>query len=192
MPLTALAEGHRILALDQHFKPVFAPVASLLRSPAEEPYVEIKMHSTSFVSAAHTLLATLHHTFPTCGTTAAAAAAVGEKSTATAQDLKSGDCLHTAYGKALVASVKRVAPLPGAVTYSIQLAGGASVHTVAIGGVFTHAQRGMDHHLAGALSTRDKAPQPQAAFLFPKTNPFKAHRSEAAPHAPRKSKAHHT
>lgn len=135
VPLTALAEGHRILALDQHAKPIFATVERLPHGPAAEPYVRIAMQG----KAKHELQATLHHTFDACAFDHSPwpPHAAKTASTVQAQHLKAGDCLHTAEGKAMVRSVKRVAPQAGDVTYSIKLAGG--VGTVAIGGVFTHA-----------------------------------------------------
>jgi hypothetical protein len=137
VPLTKLAVGDRILAINHHARPIFAKIEKIPHGPSTEPFVHIAMAGR----AKRELKATLHHTFDAC--------CVSERnpfkhaienfgpSVIQAKDLKIGDCLHTADGKRIVLKIIHIAPYNGDVTYSIRLAGG--VGTVAIGGVFTHA-----------------------------------------------------
>jgi len=126
VPLTELAVGHRILALDHHARPTFAQIQALPFGPDEGPYDRIVMAD----KAKHELTVTLHHMFDAC-------ASKHNQGAIQAMDLRAGDCLHTTDGKATVYSTKHVAPMAGDETYSIKLAG--VIGTVAIGGVFTHA-----------------------------------------------------
>ena len=153
VPLSALEEGQRILALDQHFKPMFAKVLGAPHSAAKEPYVEIK---TSGKARSSVLKATPHHFFPLCGK--------GHTGAIRAQDLQRDDCLHTVHGQELVRSVQHVATTSADVTYSLKMA--SSVDMVAIGGIFTHAKA--DH--AQARSPPAFKSNAQASSLFNKSN----------------------
>jgi hypothetical protein len=133
IPLSELKEGQRILALDQHFKPIFAKVLSAPHSPAKEPYIEIK---TSGKASSSVLKASPHHFFPLCGK--------GKKGAVRAKDIQRYDCLHTVHGQELVQSVQHVATTRADMTFSLKMA--SSVDMVAIGGIFTHAKA--DHALA--------------------------------------------
>jgi hypothetical protein len=128
VPLSQLEEGHRILAVDKEHNPTFAAVEKVLRSPAKEAYINILMSDAS-----NHLMATLHHTFPTC-----ANGRLRNRGTVLARDLKAGDCLHTAGGRDTVVSAEHVEPEAGAMTYSIKMTEG--VDTISIGGILTHAQ----------------------------------------------------
>jgi len=134
--MTEVKEGDRILALDHHARPTFAKVAEVLHGPAAEPFMQVTMAD----SAKHELKATLHHTFDSCVTKQQSSQAADASFSANvihAKDLKAGDCLHTAEGKATVHSVKHIEPTAGDFVYSIKFFG--NIGTVAVGGVFTHA-----------------------------------------------------
>ena len=73
------------------------------------------------------LLASEHHTFPTCGA-----------KQVIAKDLKVGDCLYTTKGRGTVASVARKAVKAGDMTYTVVVEG---ADFIAIGGVFAHAKK---------------------------------------------------
>ena len=136
VPLAELARGDWILSLDQDNKPTFAEIMSLPRGPAAEPFIHIVMAG----KVKHELKATLHHTFDTCDSSHNSikhGVEVFGANIVQAKDLKAGDCLHTTDGKRTVHSVKHMAHKADDIAYSIQLSDNA--HTVAIGGVFTHA-----------------------------------------------------
>ena len=136
VPITEVAEGSRILALDQHSTPFFAKIKALPHGPSAEPFVHIVMNG----DGQRELKATLHHTFDTCvhGKNPFMQAARGQHTAVImAKDIKAGDCLHTAEGKRTVRSITHTAVQKGDETYSIKLENGIS--TVAVGGVFTHS-----------------------------------------------------
>jgi len=136
VPMTNLKEGDRILALDEHAKPLFAKIEAIPNGPSAEPFIHIMMTG----KGKQGLKATLHHTFDTC---------VGEQNpfmhavesygsaVVKAKDIKAGDCLYTADGRRFVRSATSREVQEGDVTYSIKLAD--RISAVAIGGVFTHA-----------------------------------------------------
>ena len=132
VPLFELHEGHRILAIDSHFKPTFAEVVGIARSEAAEDYFDIVTGHT----AQGKLKATMHHTFPACG---------AGSSVVRAMDIRKGDCLRTVAGQALVTSVSRVNPTTSDTTYSLEMKNG--VRFINIGSVFTHAKA--NHQVAG-------------------------------------------
>ena len=136
VPLTELAVGDRILAVDHDARPVFAMIEKLPHGPSTEPFVHIIMAGRAKLD----LKATLHHTFEACiGKRNLFRYAVNSfgPTVIQAKNIKAGDCLHTADGKRTVRKVNHIPIGDGDETYSIMLAGG--IHTVAIGGVFTHA-----------------------------------------------------
>lgn len=136
VPLTDLAVGDRILAINNDARPIFAKIEKIPHGPSSEPFVHIAMAGRT----KHELKATLHHTFEACVSKRNPFKHAIENfgpSVIQAKDLKAGDCLHTADGRRMVRKVKHIAPKNGDVTYSIKLAG--DIGTVAIGGVFTHA-----------------------------------------------------
>jgi hypothetical protein len=143
VPLSELSEGHRILALDRHFKPLFAQVADISRSLAIEDYVEIVISESG-----GKLKATLHHLFPLCGKSNKAIMA---------KDIRQGDCLHTAAGQRLVSRVARVAAKPADVTYSLKMKGGVSM--INVGNVFTLAKA--SHHKPLAVTSTANALWPK-------------------------------
>ena len=136
VPLTELAEGDRVLALDQHAKLVFAKIEALPHGPSAEAFMHIIMAGKGECN----LEVTLHHTFDACISDQIPFKHAVEQwgvMTVEAKNIKSGDCLKTADGRRIVHSVKRIEVKDGDITFSIKLAG--DVFNVAIGGVFTHA-----------------------------------------------------
>jgi hypothetical protein len=134
--LAELGIGDRVLALDQHAKPVFTEVEALPHGPSAEPFIHIIMAGKWNCD----LKTTLHHTFDACVSNQNPFKHAVEQFgsiTIEARNIKPGDCLHTADGKRIVHSAKRVEVKVGDITYSIKLVG--NVFTVAVGGVFTHA-----------------------------------------------------
>jgi len=150
VPITEVAEGSRILALDQHATPFFAKIEGFPHGPSAEPFMHIVMNG----ERQRELKATLYHTFDTCvhGHNPFERAAKGlHEAAVMAKDIKAGNCLHTAEGKRTVRSVTRTAVQDGDVTYSIKLENGTS--TVAVGGVFTHSMgRHKKENHKGAIS----------------------------------------
>jgi len=102
MPITSLKVGDLVESRDVEHKVVPGTVASILHTPSRnKEFIAVSMQNKWGNQPSKTLLATPHHTFPTCND-------VGE--TKAAQHLKAGDCLHVAGGKK--ATVEHVARVP--------------------------------------------------------------------------------
>jgi hypothetical protein len=128
LTVSTLKPGFRVLAVNGKREQVFAEVMALPHSASTEGFVTITMEPVlAGASAKHQVKATLHHTFPSCGS----------DEPIQAMDLKPGDCLHTTTGKGLIASVERVPVKEGDMTYTIEL---KDANLVAVGGIFTHAK----------------------------------------------------
>ena len=158
VPLTELAEGDQVLALDQHAKPVFAKIEAIPHGPSVEPFVHIIMAGKGNCN----LEVTLHHTFDACISNQNpfkhAVEQFGDM-TVEAKNVKAGDCLHTTNGRRIVHSAKRIEVKDGDITYSIKLAG--NVFNVAIGGVFTHAFghiKMAGHNIHSKMKSEKKVP----------------------------------
>lgn len=125
LAVTELVKGAEVLAVGVDRKPAFVKVTGVGRSASAEGFVKVTMAGSKFA-----IMATPHHTFPTCGR------AAGE-TTVEAKDLLPGNCLHTINGKGEVASVELVPIKEGDVTYTIEL---ENADLLAVGGIFTHAK----------------------------------------------------
>lgn len=105
----------------------FSKVVALPHSEPEEAFVELDMGRTGM----GLVRATLHHTFPTCS-----------GKIKKAQDMRSGDCLRTATGKAHIHKVAQHPAVKFGETYTVVLEGDA--HEINVGGVFSHTRAAHD------------------------------------------------
>jgi hypothetical protein len=152
--------GHRHTEKHKNEK-AWAVVAGVGSSKSSGFFHEITMMSTpqDGPTTLKALRATEHHTFPTCHSSKTHSNKKAQTKSAgsmvPAHMLKAGDCLLTAEGERMVASVKRSLAGPQDTTYTVNMEGATAL--IVVNGIVTHAKpsssAGMPHHPASAAAT---------------------------------------